>query len=645
MVERRGGHWGPSVRPRQAPTTGPTANNPDVRRPFIAGRAFARIAPAWWLAGIVSASFVSLAVGGRAVSHPSVFVDELVYSGAAERLAEGLGPAVPGGGYGFGVLYPLSIAPLYALFEHVPDAYAAVKVLNAAFFSLAAVPAYLLARRGCGPGLALGVALLTVLLPARAYTFFVLTESLAFAVFLFAALAVVRALERPTVTRQLVMLGAAALAVETRRQNLVVVAAIPLSILLASWLQERDLRRTWRAAARYSVTWAAFLVATLLLVAVPLAQGDGAGARLGPYEVLLHGYELGAVTAWTRNHVAVLGLTLGVLPLLALPFGLSASFGRGAPAPRRALGVVTAVLVALVVVQVGVFSSGDFGLNRVHERYLFYVAPLALAMLAVWIQQGLPRPRTAVWAAAAAVIALPLLLPEHGIRDGGIDTPTLPALGYGASGGGLYGSFHVVAIVWSAFLALWILAVRPRQAAALLAVVAVALAIVDVRFNRWVVDEARAIELTATAGRPGLPRDWIDRAVGKEAEVVAVSVAPAPTCPTARVDRIRASTSFQQAVFFNTGIVRVVSVGPPPDVGLPVTRARLTRSGLVASGTAPASARLVVANARLPLRGRRIRHDPAGRLTLWAVDGPLQLEGVRDDASARGLVCTAGRTA
>ena len=88
---------------------------------------------------------------------PFIFVDELIYSELARSLAdsgERLVRDVPTTGYGIG--YPLLIAPAYALFDRLPDAYAAVKTINALLMSLAAVPAYLLARRVVGHWWALG---------------------------------------------------------------------------------------------------------------------------------------------------------------------------------------------------------------------------------------------------------------------------------------------------------------------------------------------------------------------------------------------------------------------------------------------------------------------------------------------------------
>ena len=70
----------------------------------------------------------------------------------------------------YSVVYPLLISPAYALFDSLPDAYAAAKTINALCMSLAAIPAYLLARRVLAPPLSLVAALLTVARARRSST-------------------------------------------------------------------------------------------------------------------------------------------------------------------------------------------------------------------------------------------------------------------------------------------------------------------------------------------------------------------------------------------------------------------------------------------------------------------------------------------
>src|SRR5215212_8465283 len=100
--------------------------------------------PAWtWLTALVVGSAVFRFQLSRNSPGPWIFVDELIYSELAKSLAAG-GDLhlrdVPAGGYG--VVYPLLISPAWALFDRVPDAYAAAKAINAVLISLAAVPAY-----------------------------------------------------------------------------------------------------------------------------------------------------------------------------------------------------------------------------------------------------------------------------------------------------------------------------------------------------------------------------------------------------------------------------------------------------------------------------------------------------------------------
>ena len=160
--------------------------------------------PAWaWLAAIVAASFAVRAWLARGMVGPFIMVDELIYSELGRSLADSgelLVRDVPSSGYG--IVYPALISPAYAAFERLTDAYAAVKTLNALVMSLAAVPAYLLARRVVGPGLSLLAAVLAVSLPSLVYTGSVMTENAFYPVFLVCALLLTLVLERPTPGRQ-----------------------------------------------------------------------------------------------------------------------------------------------------------------------------------------------------------------------------------------------------------------------------------------------------------------------------------------------------------------------------------------------------------------------------------------------------------
>jgi hypothetical protein len=118
----------------------------------LASRAAALVSaiPAWaWLASLVCLSVAIRFLLARRDPAPWIFVDEIVYSELGRSVGSGASLAIRDvpTGTAYGVVYPLLIAPAYAIFDSLPTAYTAVKLINAVLVSLAAVPAYLLARR------------------------------------------------------------------------------------------------------------------------------------------------------------------------------------------------------------------------------------------------------------------------------------------------------------------------------------------------------------------------------------------------------------------------------------------------------------------------------------------------------------------
>ena len=524
-----------------------------------------RSVPAWgWLTGIVVLSTAVLTATSFTFSMPIVFIDEIVYSNAAKAFAAGRVPGAEGGTYGYGLTYPLLVAPAYALLAHTTEAYTAVKVMNAALFSFAAVPAYFLTRRVARSPLALGVAVLTVLLPARTYALLLLTESLAFLIFLVSVLAIVRVLEKPTAARQLVMIGSCLLAVDVRRQLIVLVAAIPVMLVAASAMEGRsEGNLVRRVFSRYAVTWGAGVFAAIALAAITLVRDQSPASALGPYSVLASSYEPGAVGRWALYHLASYGLTVAVIPLIALPFGLSLCLRREAPAPHRALAIAATSLIVFFVLEVALFSSTTYGLGRMHERYLFYLTPLVLAMMARWIDAGLPGVRSfAAAVTAVVVVASPLLLPSGGLATGAVDAPTLYTLGLGVVSGGAFNTFRVVAILAGGFLALWLFLVRPRYGPLLLVVVAAAFLTVDISVRADFARDARKWEMLSTGDRDGLPRDWIDRSVGRHAAVSVLFLTPPAGCASRQADYEHALTAYWRTAFFNSGLRDIIELTP-----------------------------------------------------------------------------------
>ena len=183
--------------------------------------------------------------------------------------------------------------------------------------SLAAVPAYLIARRVVGKWLALLAALLTVAVPSMVYTATVMTENAYYPVFLLAALALVALLERPTTLNHVAFFAALGLAYLTRSQA--VVSPLPRStapLLLGALPSAEPFRAT--------------------LWAVPLALRDLRRRRAAPRRCagrpreaaelaarLVRGASARAATTSARRlhfvvyHAAELDLYLGVIPVAA----------------------------------------------------------------------------------------------------------------------------------------------------------------------------------------------------------------------------------------------------------------------------------------------------------------------------------------
>ncbi len=354
-------------------------------------RARAAALPAWvWLAAIVVLSILFRIVLARRMVAPWIMVDELIYSELAKSAAAHgtfLIRGVPA--HGFGFVYPLLIAPAFRV-ASVPTAYGLAKATGSIVMSLAAIPAYLLARRVVRPPLALFVAVLTLAVPSMVYTGTLMTETAFYPLFLGCALALVMTLERPTLYRIAVLLALTMLAFLTRAQAIAHRARDPdraaLPRPLAPARVPLALRDRRRAAACSSSLWEA-------------VHGRSPRAALGAYQVTTSThYSVASVLRWLVYHVGELDLYVGVVPFAALLFLLTTR-------ERRSPFVAAAVsMTAWLLVEVAAFASTQS--QRVEERNMFFVAPFFFVALCWWVERGLPRPRAA---GVCAVIAAALV--------------------------------------------------------------------------------------------------------------------------------------------------------------------------------------------------------------------------------------------
>ena len=375
-----------------------------------------RRVPAWaWLAGIVVASCLFRWWYGRGMVAPFIMVDELIYSDLGRSLAAGDGLEVRGEPYLVSLVYPLLLAPVYALFDSLTEAYAAVKVVNSVVMSTAAIPAYFLARRVLPTGLSLFAALLAVAVPSMVYTGTVMTENAFYPAFLLVAWALVRMLERPTWGSQLLALSLALGAALIRVQAL----ALVLAVLTAPLLLRRSLRS-------YAPLYGVALGGAALLVLAQLARGSGLSSLLGAYAVVGEtGYDAGEVARFLLWHVAELDLYLCVFPLVA--FVVLLARARSLDPPLQALLAAVSALSVWVLLVVSTFAS-HFASNRIQERNMFFLAPLFLIVLLAWVDRGAPRPRVVTTIAALVLGALAAVIPFDRFIETGATSDTLMLL-------------------------------------------------------------------------------------------------------------------------------------------------------------------------------------------------------------------------
>ena len=178
----------------------------EAEPPAEAGGLRDRVAsvPVWaWLAAIVAVSIVVRYVLARRDPSPWIFVDEVIYSELGRSFASDFEFSIRGfASNAYGFVYPVLIAPSYALFDSLAEAYGAVKITNVVVMSLTAVPVYYIARRLMRTPYALGAAVLSIAIPAMTYTGVVMTENAFYPAFAFSVLFMIRALERPTPLNQ-----------------------------------------------------------------------------------------------------------------------------------------------------------------------------------------------------------------------------------------------------------------------------------------------------------------------------------------------------------------------------------------------------------------------------------------------------------
>jgi glycosyltransferase involved in cell wall biosynthesis len=566
--------------------------------------------PMWlWVGALYAVAVAVLLTLALRVKSPWIMVDELVYSDTARSIAGGAGFTVRGQPAGYGYVYPLLLAIPYAVANHMTDVYAFARVLNALVMSSVVVPVYLLARRVVRPGAALAAAALSVAAPPLVYVASLMTENVFYPLFAWLALALVAALDRPTLRRQLIVVVLCVLAFLTRAQAVALFAAVLTAPLALAWI-ERGRPRSLRA---WRPLYALVALAAVLVAIVEAARGRSIFHVLGGYSVAgSTTYHFWPALKWVVLHLAGLALSLWILPAAAFVVVLASA--RHLDRPLRVFAAATASLGSWLVLEVGVFAS-RYSL-RIEERNLFYLLPLFVIALFAWIERGQPRPPRATVLAAVLVVALAGTIPFASLlnENSESDTPFLQPwwfLGQTWTG---FATVALVATLTALALAAVFLWLPARFAPWLPALVAVGFLLTWLPLEAWPRGFPQAsvhqYDAAVAAGT-----SWIDRAVGTNANVAVLWSGGSAI-------RVWENEFWNRSIRGVYGLDGAELAGGMPQANV---TARPSTSELVDGKGRPLDADYVLTDTRAPVVGTRVATDEDHQLALYRVRGPVRL--------------------
>jgi hypothetical protein len=591
-------------------------------RALDATRARAEAVPWWlWLAAVVLVSALVRFLLALRYPGPWIFNDEMVYSDLARSLGRTGHFAIRGGSgtEGFGFVYPTLLSPAYALFSDIPHAYDAARAINSVVMSLAAVPTYFLARRLVGQWLSLLAAALAVLIPSMTYAAAMMSEVAFFPLVMASAWLIVAALERPTVTRQLLVFVPILLAFYTRAQGVMIAAALATALALIPMLDALEaappdrVRRFGAGIRAYAVMWIVLVVGGLAAIIVETARGRSLSSLLGAYGgVTQFHYSFGGVARWFFFHLGEIDVYVGVIPFAAFLYCVFVGLwpGRQTNRPLRIFAAVAASFVFWFAVTAAAYASNPVG-NRIEERYFFHIVPLFFVGLVVWLARGshrwLPVAASAVIAAALpGVVPWDSLLDSNAVNGAFALLPMITLTEHGVSPQSLA---EIVSLSAIAGALLYLLV--PLRLAIVPAVIVVAYL---VAVDRNVFRTTRGVSEGSVRSSISGKRNWIDAAVGSKAEVSILFYATN-------------QTAFWQNEFFNGSVRRVYSLTGGNYDPLPQTlvQPRPQTGILVAADGTKAKADYALTNQALIPAGREVASDPGIGMYVYKVNSPLRL--------------------
>lgn len=265
---------------------------------------------------------------------------------------------------------------------------------------------------------------------------------------------------------------------------------------------------------------------------------------------------------------------------------------------------------------------------------MFYLAPLFVIALLVWIDAGLPRPRVVAVVAAAVAAALPAALPYSTLIGVPATADELAlSIWWRLQDHTIAGSQVAMwAVLCSVVATLLFLLVPPRAAWVLPVAVAAVFVAVSWTAMDYVHGFKRASVGALFQGITDPHRDWIDRAVGHNADVAVLWTACASDqCPEPR------SHTDEKVVweneFFSRSVGPVYFLNDPVAGGLPEQHATFhPATGLFTVDGKLIHAQYALVDSSVEPVGRLVAADTRKGVAVYRVRGPL-----RQATRVRGL--------
>lgn len=325
-----------------------------------------------------------------------------------------------------------------------------------------------------------------------------------------------------------------------------------------------------------------------------------------------------------------MALYLGILPVVLIPIVVATLLGRARDGDRHVaafLAVFVSVNVCLLAV-VAAVDSIEF--RYLHDRYLFYLVPLWLIALFVWLARPQVRPRAALTIAFGVALS-PALVPLAEMRElPGHWTFHAPGASLSRAVADAVGSdtvARVVLVVLAVALLSSVLRLRER-AVPLVAATLMATLLVN-GAAAW---STAANPPSSKVFGPSADRRWIDRQVPRGTSVTTLFVSCIGVAP---VERAALDWyAFLAAEFFNASVGTAVEIDPTSE-----QETRIDTRGHLLVGGERLKARYVLAQPDVMIRGRRVAGGTAAGLVLWDVAGYVRVSGAMSTEELRDRVC------